>query len=57
MPRYRVVTQRMLTEVFEIEAQDAQEAADKILQGKPIPKSVNSLTEMGSIVAVLEITP
>jgi len=47
----------MLTEVFEIEAQDAQEAADKILQGKPIPKSVNSLTEMGSIVAVLEITP
>ncbi len=56
MPRYRVVMQRMLTEMFEIEAKDEKGAADKVLRDNLIPQKTSSPKEMANIIAVLEIT-
>lgn len=55
MPKYQVVMQRLITEVYEIEAKDSKEAAKQVLRDRPLPKKTSGLTGAGDIVAVLEM--
>ena len=55
MPKYQVVMQRLITEVYEIEAKGPKEAAQRVLRDRPLPKRTSGLTGAGDIVAVLEI--
>lgn len=57
MPKYQVVMQRMITEVYEIEARDEKEAARKVLRDKPLPKKTTGGTGSGDIIAVLPLPP
>jgi len=54
MPQYQVVMQRLITEVYEIEAKDPKEAARKVLRDRPLPKKTSGFSGAGDIVAVLE---
>jgi hypothetical protein len=56
MTRYRIVVEKMVTEVYEIEAPSELEAVQRLRKERPAPTRVGSTaSELGQIVAVVAL--
>jgi hypothetical protein len=57
MAKYRIVVGRVVTEVYEVEAESEEEALAKLRSSRPQPLLATDREGLGEVVAILKLPP